>query len=151
MKRLLKSPVVNAVCICIFTAFYAVVFFVTSKSIEFENRLNYKEADSFWTAWSDFLAAGHQIYIACTLIVVTILLVVLLIIRRKPYDEYHTSILTHCLVVAVLLTLAAIAVFYLVILSEPTGIIEKFTLFIVIHWTTVVFADLTYVLLCRWR
>ena len=151
MKRLLKSPTVNAVCISVFTAFYATVFFLTSKNIEFENSLYYEEPTSFWSGWSSFLVAGHQFYIACFLIAVTILVVVLLVIRRKPYDEYHTSILTHCLVVAVVLTLVAIAIFYLMILNAPTGIIEKFTLFIVIHWSTVVLANLTYVLLCRWR
>jgi hypothetical protein len=151
MKRLLKSPVVNAICISIFTAFYAMVFFTTSKSIDFENNLHFIEPTSFWSGWSSFLAAGHQLYIVSFLIAVTILVVVLLVIRRKPYDEYHTSILTHCLIVAVVLTLIAIAIFYLLILNEPTGIIEKFTLFIVIHWSTVVFANLTYVVLCRWR
>ena len=85
------------------------------------------------------------------MIAVTILIVVLLTIRRKPYDEYHTSILTHCLVVAAVLTLIAIAVFYMILLRDPCGIIEKFTFFIVIHWTTVVLADLAYVLLCRWK
>ena len=47
MKRLLKSPAVNAVCISIFTAFYAVVFFGISKSIEFENSLLHIE-DAFF-------------------------------------------------------------------------------------------------------
>lgn len=151
MKRLLKSPANNAICISIFTAFYTIVFFMTTKNIEFEDSLVYKGTDSFWSAWSGFLASGYHLYIAITLAAVTMLIVFLLIKRRQPYDEYHTSILTNCLVVATILTLVAIAIFYLMILNEPTGIIEKFTLFIVIHWTTVVFANLAYVLLCRWR
>ena len=151
MKQLLKSPVVNAICISVFTAFYALVFFTTSKSSDFENNLYYKEHTSFWSGWSSFLAAGHQLYIAYFLVVVTVLIVVLLVIQRTPYDEYHTSILTHCLIVAAVLTLVAIAIFFLLILNEPTGIVEKFTLFIVIHWSTVVFANLSYVVLCRWR
>ena len=53
--------------------------------------------------------------------------------------------------VAAILTLIAIAVFYLMILSDPNGIVEKFTLFIVINWTTVVLSDLVFVLVCRWR
>ncbi len=52
---------------------------------------------------------------------------------------------------AVALTLIAIGIFYLMILSDPNGIVEKFTLFIVIHWAVVVLADLAYVLLCRWK
>jgi len=151
MKRLLKSPTVNAICISIFTAFYAMIFYTTSKSINFVNNLYFKEPTSFWSGWSSFLAAGCQFYITSFLIAMTILVVVLLVIRRKPYDEYHASILTHCLIVAAILTLVAIAVFYLLILNEPAGIIEKFTLFIIIHWSTVVFANLTFVLLCRWR
>ena len=151
MKRLLKSPTVNAVCISVLTAFYAMIFFATSKSIDFENNLYYKEPTSFWSGWSSFLAAGRQLHIASFLIAVTILVVVMLVVRRKPYDEYHTSILTHCLIAAAVLTMIAIAIFYLLILNNPTGIIEKFTLFIVIHWSTVVFSNLTYVVLCRWR
>ena len=151
MKQLLKSPAINAVCISVFTTFYALIFFITSKSIQFENSLFYLEANSFWSKWSGFLADGHQRYIAFALIAVTALIVVLLVVRRQPYDEYHTSILTHCLVVAAVLTLVAIAIFYLMMLYEPNSIIEKFTLFIVIHWTTVVFANLTYILLCRRR
>ena len=151
MKRLLKSPAINAVCISSFTAFYALMFFLSLKNIAFENSFYYNEALPFWSAWSRFLANGHQRYIAYVLIAVTVLIVALLMIRRQPYDEYHTSILTHCLVVAAVLTLIAIAIFYLMILNDPIGIIEKFSLFIVIHWTTVVFANLTYVVLCRWR
>ena len=149
MKRLLKSPAVNAVCISILSAFYALVFFTVKQGIGLENDLNNKESDPFWSAWIGFLAAGRHRYIACALVAVTILVVILLVFRKRPYDEYHTSILTHCLVVAIVLTLIAIAVFYLVVLGDPTGIIGKFTLFIAIHWTTIVLADLFYVLLFR--
>jgi hypothetical protein len=49
-----------------------------------------------------------------------------------------------------MLMIVAVAIFYLAILSVPNGIVEKFTLFIVIHWVTVVFADFVFVLKCRW-
>jgi len=149
MKRILKSPLINAVCIGLFSTFYSLVFFIAYENIDFEYSVNYENTSSLWVMWRDFLYAGHQIYIAFALIAVTILVVVLLALRRRPYDEYHTSILTHCLVVAAVLTMIAIAIFYVAILNNPNSIIEKFTLFIVIHWTTVVFANLTYVLLCR--
>ena len=151
MKQLLKSPVVNAVCISIFTAFYALIFFKSLNDTGFENNFYYNATDFIWPAWYVFYANGRQRYIAYVLIAVTALVVALLMVRRRPYDEYHTTILINCIVVAAVLTLAAIAIFYLMVLDDPEGIITKFTLFIVIHWTTVVFADLVYVLLCRWR
>ena len=154
MKGILKKPAINAVCISLFTAFYGLIFNLTSGHIEFESLLYYSRATDnypFWTGWSRFLASGHHIYIACALIVITILVVLMLLFRRRPYDEYHTATLTQCLAVAVILTLIAIAGFYLMILSDSNGIVEKFTLFIVIHWTTVVLADLVYVFECRWR
>lgn len=147
MKRLLKSPAFNAVCIGLFTAFYALMFFLPPGSGVLEGHAY----GTFWPVWRGFLAAGHQRYIACVLIAVTALIIFLLIKRRQPHDEYHTSILTHCLAAAAMLTLVAIAIFYLMILRDPSGIAEKFTLFVSIHWTTVVFANLAYVLLCRWR
>ena len=149
MKRILKSPLTNAFCISMFTIFYALVFLLTHENIDFENSMNYGNASSLWFMWHTFLVAGHQIYIAYALVVVTLLVVVLLVLRRRPYDEYHTSILTNCLVVAIVLTMIAIAIFYVVILNNPYNIVEKFTLFIVMHWTTVVFANLVYVILCR--
>ncbi|MDL2206595.1 hypothetical protein LJC33_06785 [Eubacteriales bacterium OttesenSCG-928-N13] len=151
MKRLLKSPMVNAVCISIFSAFYACIFIISSGYEGFISTLYYGDGVPFWSWWGRFLAAGHQMYIAWALIAVTILIVILLTAHRRPHDEYFTSMLTSCLVVASILTLVAIAVFYVMILSNPVGIVEKFTLFITIHWATVVLANLTYVFLCRRR
>ena len=151
MKRLLKSPATNAVCISIFTVFYTLIFLIPIGNAEFGINYYYQGITPFWSVWSSFLARGYQCYIVYALIAVTALVVALLMIRRRPYDEYHTSILTHCLVAAAVFTLIAIAIFYLMILYDPNGIIEKFSLFIVVHWITVVFADLAYVLLCRWR
>ncbi len=155
MKHILSHPAINAVCISLFTIFYGLIFIVTSGHMEFESLLYYGgvslRGDFFWNGWGSFLAAGHHVYIAYVMIALTVLVVVLLLLRRHPYDEYHTSLLIRCLAVAAVLTLIAIAVFYLMILSDPNGIIEKFTLFVVIHWSTVILSDLVYVLLCRWR
>lgn len=155
MKRIIRNPLTNAVGIILFSAFYGLIFIVTSKHAEFENLLHYcftkQKSTNFWKEWSTFLDSGYHAYIAYVMIALTALVVVLLLLRRHPYDEYHTSLLIQCLAVAAVLTLMAIAIFFLMILSDPNGIIEKFTLFIVIHWTTVVLADLIYVLLCRWK
>lgn len=154
MKNILKNPVVNALCISMFTVFYGLIFIVTSGHIEFKRLLYYSRSTSiypFWTDWSRFLASGHHIYIAYALIAITVLIVLMLLFRRRPYDEYHVANLIQCLAAATILTLIAIAGFYLMVLSDSNGIIEKFTLFIVIHWATVVLADLVYVLVCRWR
>lgn len=153
MKSILKNPGINAVCISLFTSFYGLIFIVTSGHVEFESLLYYNQATSihpFWAGWSSFLASGYHAYIAYVLIAITILVVLMLLFRRRPYDEYHVANLIQCLAAAAVLTLIAIAVFYLMVLSDSNGIVEKFTLFIVIHWTTVVLADLVYVLVCRW-
>lgn len=155
MKRLIRSPIFNAACISLFTFFYASIFIITSDHLEFNRTLYYggnpNHAQTFMTGWSAFLASGRHIYIAAALAVITVLVVLLLVLRRRPYDEYHAAILLNCLVAAVILTLIAIGIFYLLILSEPSGIVEKFTLFIVVHWTTIVLSDLVFVLMCSRR
>ena len=161
MKRALKSPVFNAVCLCLFTAFYSLIFIGASGHEGFEKILYYSRyaeerqsqisGHAFLVNWSRFLADGSQKYIALVLIALTIVVVILLLSRRKPYDEYHVDRLVSCLVIAFILTMIAIALFYISVLSVSDGIVESFTLFIVIHWATVIFADLVYVLLCRWR
>ncbi len=151
MKRLLSHPVTNAVGISIFSLFYGGVLIAISGNAAFTALLSDQNCDGFRGVWSRFLQAGNQQYIAYALIAITFLVVVLLFLRRKPYDEYHTAILVQCLVVAVVLTLTALALFYLIALTDPTGFIEKFTFFAIIHWATVVLADLVYVLICKWR
>ncbi len=153
MNHLLRNPLTNALGLAIFSAFYGIIFILTSGHREFINLLYYNNGvgqNFFWQGWSTFLASGHHAYIAYILIAVSILVILMLLLRRRPYDEYHTQVLIQCLAVATILTLTAIALFYLTILSDPNGIIEKFTFFIVVHWTTVVLADLVYVLVCRW-
>jgi hypothetical protein len=155
MKRLLKSPALNAVCVSMFTAFYSLIFIGTSGHKEFQSILYYIGAsridpkDTFWGSWSLFLADGHHQYIAYAMIALTVVVVVLLLTNRRPYDEYHVEILITCLVVALILIIGGIALFYLAVFSVSNGIVEKFTLFIVVHWACVVLSDLAYVLLCR--
>ena len=155
MKKLLSQPSVNAVCLSLFTVFYGLIFIMSCGHREFIDLLYYSRignsAPLFWNDFSNFLAAGYQAYIAYALIAITVLVAIMLLLRRHPYDEYHTSLLFACLSIAAVLTLIAIAVFYLMILSEPNGIVEKFTLFISVHWAVVVLSDLCFVLLCRWR
>lgn len=153
MKRILSHPITNAVGISVFTSFYAGVFIFTSNSEKFKSQLYYSSQNlgspSFWSGWSGFLQSGRHVYIAYALVFITVLVVTLLIIRRKPYDEYHTAILRNCFTAAIMLTLLAIACFYMLVLKDPNGIIEKFTLFITIHWGSVALADLVYILMCR--
>ncbi len=157
MNRILRHPMVNGICISLFSAFYALIFIITSGHREFTRLLYYSRnpgianADTFWVRWSGFLAAGRHAYIAYALIAVTILVVAFLLLRRRTYDEYQTSLLIQCLIAALVLTLIAIGAFFLIILSDANGIVEKFTLFITIHWATVLLADFAYVVLCRWR
>lgn len=153
MKHILRHPAVNALGIGLFTTFYAVIFFATAGNPNFIKLLYFMGAQNhsapFWQAWSDFLANGGQVWIAWAMIAFSALVLFILALRRHPYDEYHTVLLMNCLVVAAVLTLLAIAVFFLLILCDPAGIVEKFMLFIVIHWVTVVLANLVYLLICR--
>lgn len=154
MKYLLKNPLTNALGLTTFSAFYGMIFILTSKNRDFGNILYYSQGNSrnpFWQGWGSFLASGHHAYLAYILMALSVIVVLMLLFRRRPYDEYHTEVLIQCLAVSTILTLAAIALFYIAILSDPNGIIEKFTLFIAIHWATVVLADLVYVFICRWR
>lgn len=146
MRRLLQRPAANAVFLCLFTAFYFVVFLTISQ----ENQPDGVRED-FWGRWCSFLAGGGQRGIAFALLAVTVVTVVLLLLRRQPYDEYHLSQLLTCFTVALALTLVAIAVFFLLIVLQPTAVVEKCFLFAALHWGTVVCADFVYVLMFQRR
>ncbi len=151
MKKLLRNPLVNAVGLSLFSAFYAVIFLVTAHSQAFRDTLGFAQGTSTWAAFSGWLYAGQHATLALVMLALTAATVCLLILRKRAYDEYHTELLIQCLVIALILTMLAIAVFFLLILTDPTGAIEKFMLFISVHWVTVVLADLVYVVITRWR
>jgi hypothetical protein len=145
VNKFFRHPVTNAVGISVFSLFYGVIFIIFSNLIKSQVGIS---KQPFWQVWDTFLNQnGHQ-FIAFALLPLTAVVVLLLLMKHKPYDEYHTAILVKCLAVSVILTLAAIAVFFVVVLCDPNGIISKFTLFISVNWATVVIADLIYLLLC---
>jgi len=147
MRRILRSPATNAAGIGIFTAFYAWIFLGRGAMLTPGPR----PGGGFWASWSGFLASGGSAVIAWALIAVAVLTVAMLLTRRRPYDEYHTAHLVQCLAVAAVLTLACIAAFFWMILVDPAAVVEKFALFIAVHWATVALADLAYVVACRWK
>jgi len=148
MNRFLRHPATNAIGLSTFSVFYGVLFWAFSDRIQSQTGTS---EHAFWKAWDNFLSCGGHRYIALALLALTVLVVALLLTKHKPYDEYHTAILIQCLAVSVVLALAAIAGFFVLILIDPTQIISKFTLFVTVNWSTVVLADLTYLLLCGRR
>ena len=82
MKGILKNPAVNAICISLFSAFYGLIFIITSGHIEFKSLLYYSRAAKsirFGLPGAVF-ASGHHVYIAFALIVITMLVVLMLLI-----------------------------------------------------------------------
>jgi len=123
MKQALKSPILNAICLCLFSAFYSLVYIFIERPM----------------------------YVAIPMICLTVIVVIMLLMRRQRYDEYHVAILSNCLIAALVLTMLAIAAFYLLISFDPSNIDRKFGAFIDTHWVTVVLSDFAYVILCSRR
>jgi len=146
MNRFFRHPATNAVGIGVFTTFYGIIFLTFSDRLKSHIDLS---TSPFWKLWDAFLKFDGHRYTAALLIALTLLVVFLLLAKHKPYDEYHTAILIKCLAVSVILSLLAIALFFLIVLIDPVGIISKFTFIITINWSTVVLADLIYLLLCK--
>ncbi len=121
--------------------------------MEFQRILYYtsdtQKQKPFWGDWGAFLYAGHQKYIGFAIIILTLLIVALLIKRRRPYDEYQVKVLASCFMTAGFVTICAVAFLFFYILTEPAGTVEKITLFTVIHWVSVLIADLVFVLYCH--
>jgi len=152
MNNILKNPKTNAACISMFTVFYVISFFLASFGGFSKLIFNNGTADyrlPFWTTWSEFLAAGYHWYIVFILTAITIVIVFILLLRGGTYDEYHISVLLKLFVLAVVLTFIAIAVFFLMILWDSRGVVEKFAFFILLHWTFVVISDFIFVLIYR--
>ncbi|MDD4729733.1 MAG: hypothetical protein PHN55_13430 [Dysgonamonadaceae bacterium] len=151
--KCLRYPFVNGTFVSLFTSFYAFILIFTSKHIEFQNILYYTKAKAAnsnnLSIWGEFLYNGNQKYIGMAMIVLTVLIIILLVLRKNLYDEYHVEILSKCFLAAGFITICLVAIFFFLILSEPTAIVEKITLFVILHWMSMLVADLIFIITCR--
>jgi hypothetical protein len=151
--KFLRYPFVNGAFVSLFTSFYAFILIFTSNHIEFQNILYYTKAkaanSSNLSIWGEFLYNGHQKYIGIAMIALTVLIIVLLLLRKKSYDEYHVDILIKSFLIAGFITICLVAIFFFLILSEPIAIVEKITLFVILHWMSMLLADLIFIITCR--
>lgn len=151
--KFLRYPFVNGAFVSIFSAFYAFILIITSNHIEFERILYYTKAKAAnsknLSAWGEFLYNGHQKYIGMTMIALTVLIIVLLLLREKSYDEYHVEILSKSFLIAGFITICLVAILFFLILSEPIAIVEKITLFVILHWMSMLVANLIFIIICR--
>lgn len=146
--KLLRKPIVNAAIILLVTAFYSLVFILTSGHMEFESILNHSNTlnNAFWNNWSVFLAQGNLKYIGYAYIVFALFIVILTTIKKRDYDEYQVGILEKGLIIAGLVMILMLPLALLLVLSDPNYAIETLIFLVVAHWTTVLVADLIYVI-----
>ncbi|KUO63130.1 MAG: hypothetical protein APF84_11440 [Gracilibacter sp. BRH_c7a] len=147
--KLLKHSIVNAAFIVIMSAIYSFLFIFTSNHIEFLRLLSKAETlqSDFWNGWSSFIKSGNMEYIGYAIIILTV--IILLFMGFKPikkYDEYQLSILSKSLIVSGILSILAVPVIMILILSDPSYAIETIFLFAVVQWFCVLIIDLIYVI-----
>lgn len=149
--RIIRNPRINAAIILIITAFYSMVFILTSGHIEFERMLNHSVTLSsvFWNTWSAFLAAGNMKYIGYAYIVLAVAIVALSFVRKQAYDEYQTSILEKGFIATGIVMVCLFPFALFLTLSDPNYSIETIMLLVVVHWSVVLIADL--ICAIKWR
>lgn len=151
--KFLRYPFVNGTFVSLFTSFYAFILISTSNHIEFQRILYYTKAKAAnsnnLSIWGEFLYNGNQKYVGMAMIALTVLIIILLVLRKSSYDEYHIEILSKCFLTAGFITICLVAIFFFLILSEPIAIVEKITLFVILHWMSMLVADLIFIIVCR--
>lgn len=146
--KMIRSPKINAAIILIITAFYSLVFILTSEHFEFERILNHSRTINsvFWNKWSAFLVQGNMKYIGYVYIILTVVIIVLSFARKQNFDEYQTGILERGLIIAGIAIACLFPLALLLILSDPSYSVETMILLVVVHWSVVLIADLVYIL-----
>lgn len=147
--KLLKHSIVNATFIFSMSAIYSFLFIFTSNHIEFLRLFSKAETlqSDFWNSWSNFIKLGNMEYIGYAIILLTV--IILLFMGFKPikkYDEYQLSILSKSLIISGILSILAVPVIMILLLSDPSYAIETIFLFAVVQWFCVLVTDLIYVI-----
>ena len=143
-----RKPLVNAAVISVVSGFYSLVFILISGHIEFERILNHAVTlnSTFWNGWSSFLQQGNIKYIGYAYIVLTLAIVILSLFRKREYDEYQSSVLEKGILVMGIVMMLLFPAALILTLSDPSYCVETMLFLIVGHWSTVLIADLIYVL-----
>ena len=147
--KLLKYSIVNAAFIVVMSAVYSFLFIFTSNHIEFLRLLSHADTlqSAFWNWWSDFIRAGNMRYIGYIMIILTLAIMVFMFIKpKKKYDEYQISIISRILIIAGILSVLMIPVIMILLLSDPSYVIETIFLFAAVQWLGVLLSDMIYVI-----
>jgi len=149
--RMIRNPKINAAIILVITSFYALVFIKTSGHVEFERMLDHGRTLNlvFWNMWSDFLLRGNLKYVGYIYIVLSAAVVILSVIRKQGYDEYQAGIIGRGFMIAGIVMVCLFPIALLLVLSDPGYCIEAIILLVVVHWTTVLIADVVYAIIYR--
>ncbi len=86
-------------------------------------------------------------YIGYVYIVLAVVIVIFSFIRKRNYDEYQTGILEKGFIAAGMVMVCLFPLALLLVLSDPQYSIETIMLLVVAHWSTVLIADLVYVMI----
>ena len=147
--KLLKHSMGNALFIGFMSSIYSFLFIFTSDHIEFQRLLSHSDTlqSDFWNGWSDFIRGGNMKYIGYAIIILTLVIILVMLFKpMKKYDEYQVSILSKSLIVAGILSILMIPIIMILILSDPSYVIETIFLFAVIQWFGALITDLVYVI-----
>lgn len=146
--KYIKNNIVHASVIALFSVFYAVVFIVSSNSIEFTRLLDHSTTlnSGFWNNWSDFLKQGNLQYIGYLYILLAILIIIFSIVKHRSYDEYERSLLGKGILASGIAMMFLLPLCFLLVLSDPNYSIESIVFLIVAHWSIVLIADLVFVI-----
>lgn len=146
--KILRKPQTNAVIISVISIFYALVFILTSRHLEFERILNHADTlnSAFWNEWSAFLKQGNMKYIGYAYIAIALAIVILSFIRKRDYDEYQTGILGKGVMVMGMTMVCLFPIALLLVLSDPLYSVETLMFLVVAHWSIALIADLIYVI-----
>ena len=140
----------HASVIALFSIFYAIVFIVSSNSIEFTRLLGHATTlnSGFWNNWSDFLKQGNLQYIGYLYILFAVLIVIFSIVKRRDYDEYQRSLLGKGILASGIAMMFLLPLCLLLVLSDKNYSVEFVLFLIVAHWSILLSADLVFVI--RW-
>lgn len=146
--RILRKPAMNAAIVTLISIFYAAVFIITSKHIEFDRLLNHSSTlrIDFWNMWSDFLKHGRLKYIGYLYVLLAVAIIVFSLFKRRDFDEYQGHMLEIGLITCSIVMIALFPIAFLLILSDSNYSIESITFLVVVHWLVILVADLIYVI-----
>lgn len=144
-----KSIFANIIFITIISLIYSLIFFTLSGHVEYTRIADHVQTldSGLWNFIKTITVSGNIKYFSIPILVLATLIIFINFFKRRiKYDEFQFSIILKSLAISGIITIIAMPIMLILILSDRNYALEVIFLFSFIQWIAILISDFIFTL-----